>query len=159
MTLKGLHVERRREPRAGRRLTLAATVNTPAGPLQLYSAHLEVFCGPLGRLRQFADILTHSRAAAARGVTRQVLGGDLNTMGHGVARFSPFHCTDRLRWASLGQDEAHWWQRHVFDVHEGHEEVVEVCSCTRGGVSADARCIVQPRLRLGAAAPHLTTGC
>lgn len=107
----------RREPRKGRRLTLAATVATPWGPLVVYSAHLEVFCGPVGRLLQFADILGHSRAAARRGLTRQVIGGDLNTMGHGVARFSPWHCTDHLRWATLGQDEATFWQHHVFDVH------------------------------------------
>ena len=31
------------EPRNGRRLTLAATVETPAGPLLCYSAHLEVW--------------------------------------------------------------------------------------------------------------------
>lgn len=106
----------RREPRRGRRLTLAATIATPAGPLLVYSAHLEVFCGPVGRLRQFADILTHSRAAAARGAARQVIGGDLNTMAHGIARLSPWHCTDHLRWATLGQCEAAFWQHHVFDV-------------------------------------------
>lgn len=82
----------------------------------MYSTHLEVFCGPVGRLLQFADILTHSRAAAARGATRQVIGGDLNTMAHGIARLSPWHCTDHLRWATLGQCEAAFWQHHVFDV-------------------------------------------
>ena len=62
----------RREPREGSRLTLAATVDTPAGPCLFYSAHLEVFCGPIGRLKQFADVLQHSRAAAAAGITLQV---------------------------------------------------------------------------------------
>lgn len=51
----------RREPRTGRRLTLSGQVHTPAGRIQVYSAHLEVFCGAFSRLRQFADILTHSR--------------------------------------------------------------------------------------------------
>lgn len=106
----------RREPRKGRRLTIAATIATPGGPLLVYSAHLEVFSGPIGRLRQFADILDHSRAAAARGVSRHIIGGDLNTMAHGIARFSPYHCTDHLRWATLGQCEAAFWQHHVFDV-------------------------------------------
>lgn len=53
----------RREPRKGRRLTLAAQIITPAGPIQVYSAHLEVFCGAFSRMKQFADILTHARAS------------------------------------------------------------------------------------------------
>jgi endonuclease/exonuclease/phosphatase family metal-dependent hydrolase len=116
--------ECRREPRAGQRLTLAATVATPAGPLLLYSAHLEVFCGPVGRLQQFADILAHSRAAAADGTALQVIGGDLNTLGHGVARLSPYHCTDHLRWATLGQTEAAFWQANLFDVPEAPDAPV-----------------------------------
>ena len=36
-----------KEPRHGRRLTLAATVHCPAGPLQVYSAHLEVGESPV----------------------------------------------------------------------------------------------------------------
>lgn len=106
----------RREPREGQRLTLAVRVATATGPLQLYSAHLEVFCGAVGRLQQFSDVLEHSRAAAAAGVAQQIVGGDLNTLAHGIARLSPFHCTDHLRWTTLGQTEAEFWKRNLFDV-------------------------------------------
>ena len=94
------------EPRVGQRVSLAATLDTPFGPLVTYSVHLEVFCGALGRMRQFADIMSHARHAHAHGSKLQLICGDLNTMGHGVARFSPFHCTDHLRWGSLGLHEA-----------------------------------------------------
>jgi hypothetical protein len=97
--------------------------------LLLYSVHLEVFCGPIGRLLQFADILEHSRAAAAAGLARQIIGGDLNTMGHGVARLSPYHCTDHLRWGTLGQSEAAFWQQHLFDVKG------EACGVVRNSYS------------------------
>ena len=98
-----------REPRKGRRLSLAATVVTPQGPLVCYSCHLEVhltsagrqqlrvlrtkgniaqsfpltcklqaslqladrnlmqvFCGMLARIAQFADVLKDSRAQIAQ---------------------------------------------------------------------------------------------
>ena len=38
-----------REPRKGRRLSLAATVVTPQGPLVCYSCHLEVHLTSAGR--------------------------------------------------------------------------------------------------------------
>lgn len=106
----------RREPRLGERVTLAAVIDTPLGAVCTYSVHLEVFCGAISRLRQFADVFAHSRSTAAAGVTRQLICGDLNTMGHGVARLSPFHCTDSLRWGTLGQYEAQFWHDTVFAV-------------------------------------------
>ena len=46
----------------------------------------------------------------------QAIFGDLNTMGHGIARFSPKFCTDKMRFWSLGQAEAVFWDRNVFQV-------------------------------------------
>jgi hypothetical protein len=46
----------------------------------------------------------------------QVILGDLNTMGHSVARLSPNYCSDRMRWGSFGTYEAAWWQKHVLSV-------------------------------------------
>ena len=43
----------------------------------------------------------------------QVILGDLNTMGHGVARLSPHYCCDVMRWRTLGWYEAAWWHAHV----------------------------------------------
>lgn len=37
-------------------------------------------------------------------------------MAHGIARLSPRYCTDRMRYLSLGRDEAVMWQRHVLAV-------------------------------------------
>lgn len=37
-------------------------------------------------------------------------------MGHGIARFSPKFCTDKMRFWSLGQAEAVFWDRNVFQV-------------------------------------------
>lgn len=51
----------KREPRRGQRATLRATIETPQGPLVVYCAHLEVFCGMLARVAQLADIFADAR--------------------------------------------------------------------------------------------------
>lgn len=39
--------------------------------------------------------------------------GDLNTMGHGIARFSPNFCCDRMRFRNLWKTEAQFWVDNV----------------------------------------------
>ncbi|KAK9846438.1 hypothetical protein WJX81_003784 [Elliptochloris bilobata] len=108
------HELAQREPRRGRRLTLAALVHVPQRPpLLVYSAHLEVFCGVLARITQFADIIRDSKEHIDQGIVHQAVLGDLNTMGHGVARLSHRHCTDALRLRSLGWYEAEVWHAAV----------------------------------------------
>ena len=46
----------------------------------------------------------------------QAILGDLNTMAHGIARFSSKFCTDKMRFWSLGQSEASFWHHKVFCV-------------------------------------------
>lgn len=104
---------------------------------------MQVFCGILSRVWQFSDILADARthhkqqqqqqqqgqppAASNEASTQQqqhqqqqpchqVILGDLNTMGHSVARLSPSYCCDSMRWRSLGSSEAAWWQKHVLSV-------------------------------------------
>ncbi len=51
--------------------------------------------------------------AHGQGMHHQAILGDLNTMGHGIARLSRRHCTDALRLRSLGSYEAEVWQADV----------------------------------------------
>ena len=51
-----------------------------------------------------------------QGLVHQAILGDLNTMAHGIARFSPKFCKDKMRFWSLGQSEAAFWDRAVFQV-------------------------------------------
>ncbi|KAL7749483.1 hypothetical protein RI367_005037 [Sorochytrium milnesiophthora] len=113
----------KREPRVGSRYTLAAEVHVPgfhsrsATPssspdmevdkILFYSAHLEVFCGLLARVAQISEILADATSNKSR-FPCQVFCGDLNTMAHGIARFSPSYCNDGMRWRSLGTSEAEW---------------------------------------------------
>ena len=53
---------------------------------------------------------------ATQGMYHQAILGDLNTMAHGIARFSPHFCTDKMRFWSLGQSEAAFWDRAVFNI-------------------------------------------
>ncbi|WIA35111.1 hypothetical protein OEZ86_003596 [Tetradesmus obliquus] len=55
-----------KEPRRGRRLTLAADVATPQGPLRVYCCHLEVFCGITSRVWQFSDVLLDAKQQQQR---------------------------------------------------------------------------------------------
>ena len=41
-----------------------------------------------------------------------------NTMAHGVARLSPRFSRDKMRWLSLGQTEAGFWQRNLFNLQD-----------------------------------------
>ena len=70
----------------------------------------------------------------------QIIGGDLNTLGHGIARFSPYHCTDHLRWATLGHTEAHFWQTNLSDVPEPAEGPIRNERLWAAGVRDDALC-------------------
>ena len=106
------------EPRRGCRRSLACFLRHPFSPekkMIVYSVHLEVFCGIFGRLRQFSQILEHSRANLGTHPHQMILG-DLNTMAHGLARFLPNFCCDGMRWKSVGWSEAEWWQRNLFSV-------------------------------------------
>lgn len=65
----------------------------------------------------------------------QAIFGDLNTMGHGIARFSPKFCTDKMRFWSLGQSEAVFWDRNIFQVQDSGTAFAQ----QSGQTSADAR--------------------
>ncbi|CAG8654316.1 8361_t:CDS:2 [Cetraspora pellucida] len=105
------------EPRKGRRFTLVAEVKPPFGPpILCYCVHLEVFCGIVGRISQFSDILLDS-TNHINSHPYQLIFGDLNTMGHSIARLSPLYCTDRYRILSLGLSESEWWDINLFDWH------------------------------------------
>lgn len=106
------------EPRRGERAILVAEISIPnvPSPVVVYSLHLEVFCGIFGRLAQFSDVLDDSRRMIKEGKPYQLIFGDLNTMAHGLARFSPRFCTDHLRLRSIGYSEAAWWHHHLFEV-------------------------------------------
>ena len=107
--------ERMGEPRRGERVTLCVVMDVYGHKVAAYTVHLEVFCGILGRIRQFKDILDDSRRLLTEeGVQNQIIFGDLNTMGHGVARFHPRFCRDSLRWKTMGSSEAAFWHRHLF---------------------------------------------
>lgn len=112
------HPAAREEPRHGARAVLRCTVccGGTIGNVVVYCLHLEVFCGMLARMRQFADVLSDVRRVLdVHGAgTPVAIMGDLNTMAHGIARLSPRCCGDRMRWRSLGWYEAQVWDRHIF---------------------------------------------
>lgn len=118
------------EPRRGFRSALRVRVDSAERtspqmpPLYIYCCHFEVFCGALTRVRQLADcmadmqrILRASSVLSGLSVQPQqpafLLAGDLNTMAHGIVRFSSQHANDRLRLLSFGEAEACWLQRKV----------------------------------------------
>jgi endonuclease/exonuclease/phosphatase family metal-dependent hydrolase len=107
------------EPRRGQRAIIAASVTIPwlPRPIICYSLHLEVFCGLLDRLKQFADVLEDANARYDRDrCCYHIIMGDLNTMAHGIARLSSKYCLDIMRFWSIGYSEGSWWKKHVLDV-------------------------------------------
>jgi endonuclease/exonuclease/phosphatase family metal-dependent hydrolase len=116
------------EPRRGKRAVLAADISVPGLPSSVicYCLHLEVFCGIIGRLKQFADVFADSHQRRALGNHHyQIIMGDLNTMAHGIARLSPKYCRDFLRFWSLGHSEGSFWDKHLFGVmHDDSRDAV-----------------------------------
>jgi endonuclease/exonuclease/phosphatase family metal-dependent hydrolase len=106
-----------REPRIGNRGILTCSIQIGLDVVHLYSLHLEIFCGALGRVRQLSDAFHDAQMLMDQHTKRQrlrfVIGGDLNTIGHSIVRFSRHICTDRTRFLSLGENEADWLQRKV----------------------------------------------
>jgi len=87
-----------------------------------YSGHLEIFCGMLGRISQFSEILADAYQNNKR-IPHQIILGDFNTMAHGIARLSPKYCLDHMRWKSLGRTEAEFWSDHILSYHVEHGEI------------------------------------
>ncbi|KAG0306888.1 hypothetical protein BGZ99_001638, partial [Dissophora globulifera] len=104
------------EPRLGRRFTIVADIQTPSGPLLCYCAHLEVFTGIVGRISALSDILSDSELYSEQ-YPYQILFGDLNTISHSIARLAKTISTDQYRIASLGLQEAEWWDRNLWSWH------------------------------------------
>ena len=101
------------EPRRGKRYAVGADVCVGTTLVRCYSLHLELFCGIQRRTRQYLEV-QHDCLSRAPASDIQLLFGDLNTMGHGVARFHPRYCNDGLRFRTIGQSEARWWDKHIF---------------------------------------------
>lgn len=66
----------------------------------------------LARIHQLSDIFRDARGPGSA-TPSQALLGDLNTVGHGVARLSRDVCRDAMRWRNLGRTEAEVWERSV----------------------------------------------
>ncbi|KAI8341172.1 hypothetical protein BC941DRAFT_416049 [Chlamydoabsidia padenii] len=104
------------EPRKGKRYTLSSVIKRFAlPPVLVYSVHLEVFTGIIGRTSAFSEILDD--AQAHNDIPHQAILGDLNTMAHSIARLSPKYARDRYRLLSLGESEASWFDRNVLGHH------------------------------------------
>jgi len=109
------------EPRRGRRFTLVADIKTNQGEVSVYCTHFEVFCGILGRISQFSEILADARVNSSNFKNQMILG-DFNTMAHSIARLSSLYCRDHLRWKTIGMSEGDWLERNVLEFHEEYGE-------------------------------------
>lgn len=110
----------RREPRKGDRYFISSLIQISENFfIDVYSIHLEVFCGITGRIQQFSDVplFAENRKKLIKNNEKlvQIIGGDLNTMAHGVARFSPKYCgNDWMRFVTIGKSEGKWWLENAF---------------------------------------------
>ncbi|KAG0750466.1 hypothetical protein G6F57_003771 [Rhizopus arrhizus] len=106
-----------KEPRVGKRYTLVGTVKAQSlPPIVCYCVHLEVFTGIINRVHNFADIFEDA-SKNAKEFPHQIIGGDLNTMAHSIARFSLKYARDRYRLMSVGDTESNWFDRHVMAIY------------------------------------------
>ena len=110
----------RREPRKGDRYFISSMIKISKNIyIDVYSIHLEVFCGITGRIQQFSDVPLYAenrkKLINSDNKLIQIIGGDLNTMAHGVARFSPKYCgNDWMRLVTIGKSEGKWWLDNAF---------------------------------------------
>ncbi len=76
------------QPRKGSRNAVWADIvfDRNRAPMRVYSAHMENYCGAIERLSQLLEIVRHFGNQEGP----LVVGGDFNTLMHGVTRFMPF---------------------------------------------------------------------
>lgn len=73
----------------------AAASLLPQGPLVVYNAHLEVFCGLLARIAQLSDIFADARRQADRGYQQQAI---LGQSSWGWAGLHSVHTCQQADW-------------------------------------------------------------
>lgn len=112
---------------------LAAEVSTPKGKIDCCSLHTEVcggrranihsylYTGITLRIKQLSFTLDElgkrdKKRCATKGVQSYptIIAGDLNTICDKLIRLSPVHCTDKLRFLSIGTSEARWLEDHFW---------------------------------------------
>jgi len=71
-------------------------------------------------------VLRDSLSKIVNGYDRQLVLGDMNTIGDGIARLLPNFCTDHLRFRTLGIREATFWKENLFNVTSSTKEYLEV---------------------------------
>ncbi len=104
------------QPRRGGRVAVWADIDIDGVTARFYSAHTENYCGAIDRLEQLLQLTAEPFEGPL------CIGGDLNTLMHGVVRCLPFVYPDRhwlhRFWHSLGLSEAEWLQRNVLESRE-----------------------------------------
>jgi endonuclease/exonuclease/phosphatase family metal-dependent hydrolase len=118
------------QPRRGGRVFVWADVLVPQcgdTRVRCYSAHFENVSGCLGRLKQCAELLTHwtSDGAHAR---PSIIGGDFNTIQHGLIRFSPM-AYDAVAWTTLGYSESDVWRQCYLESFDNDRSLIEMRVC------------------------------
>jgi len=84
------------------RASIRAGPPTPSGTLCVCRVSCVCVCCQIHR----ALTWPHNQSYELGDEDRVVIGGDLNTFGHGLLRLSPFHCNDAYRFRSLFYEEA-----------------------------------------------------
>jgi endonuclease/exonuclease/phosphatase family metal-dependent hydrolase len=97
-----------------KRSALFAEVETNFGTVDFCSVHLEACCGIVKRVKQMSTVIAQSKKRQEGELKPIVIGGDLNTLCGGLVRLSPVHCTDKLRFMTIGMTEAEWWEKNFF---------------------------------------------
>ena len=74
-------------------------------------------------MSQFSEVMhdAEERVRENKSIDHVIICGDLNTIGHSIARLGRNICTDKLRFApsTLFLTEGQWWQKYVFNQQEG----------------------------------------
>lgn len=109
------------EPRQGGRLFQAAIIETPLCSVVVTNLHLETECGMAGRLQQFLEAVSLTKAFAKKhggADYKTIIGGDFSTNVTGASRLT---AKANRSWAdlsanltSVGTSEAEFWEREVF---------------------------------------------
>lgn len=107
------------EPRKGRRVAVWADIVVwqDQEPMRFISAHLENKCGHRGRARQFSELMP--LVGEGKPV---VVGGDLNTLLHGIVRFDFITQPANSRLLGLGLTEAQWFEKIFFSSASSDQE-------------------------------------
>ena len=116
---KGMYLSCQRKPKHKYKIHYgcSAVLQSPWGLIGCCSIHIDTHCGVTGRIKQYRELLPQMHEQQQKHQLRyQIIGGDFNTLCHGLTRLLPYCSPDwKSSMGTIGHTEAEWFQKNAVE--------------------------------------------